>query len=112
MLVLPLSAEELATRLSRSLASRRDGLQMIVENVALGEPVAGAVPLRMRVTVTTHDHPRQQHWQVSVPLDPRDLDPGILPAQAFVVTVRANLEEWWDVRAAEPAVAAWGRQIR
>lgn len=111
MFSLPLPADELARKLSRTLAPRPSGLELIVTDVGLVPASGNDAVLRLQVTVTTFEDSRGQHWRVEIPLDPADLNPDVMTPQAFVVTVRANLEEWWDVRGAEPAVAAWGRRL-
>ncbi|MBV8542605.1 MAG: hypothetical protein JO063_09700 [Pseudonocardiales bacterium] len=108
-LSLPLPPEDLARKLSRPLAPRRDGLELSVADPTLVE--TGDDPkLRLRVTVTTARCETPEHWQVTIPLDPVDLDPAV-NATAFATTLRANLEEWWDMKDRESRIAAWGRRL-
>jgi hypothetical protein len=64
----------------------------------------------LRVTVTTARSEIAEHWQITIPLDPADLDPGVNPT-AFVAILRANLEEWWHMKDYESNIAAWGRRL-
>jgi hypothetical protein len=109
---LPLPPEELARRLSRGLGARPDGLELSVAEPVLVE-VAGdpGVELRVRVTATSRDTSSDgERWRVSIPVDPADLAPTVsLPA--VILILRANLEEWWDVKDSEPEFAAWGRRL-
>lgn len=108
MTTLPLAPDELAVRLSRGLAPRRDNLRLAVaEPVLVERPQLG---LRLLVTVTSDAQQAAERWEVTIPLDPLDLDPEIVTT-SFVVTLRANLEEWWDVKDQEPPIAAWGRRL-
>src|SRR4051812_43588074 len=103
---LPFAPEELARRLSRSLAPRPDGLELSVTEAVLADvPGDPGYELRMRVTATTVTDPDGEVWQVNLPLGPEDFLPDIDPI-SFVVTIRANIEEWWDVKDAEPDFAA------
>jgi hypothetical protein len=47
-----------------------------------------------------------RRWRVRVPVDRVDLTASI-SAQAFLATMRANLQEWWDLKDVEPAIEAW-----
>ncbi|MGH3769273.1 MAG: hypothetical protein ACRDS0_00890 [Pseudonocardiaceae bacterium] len=108
---LPTPPEDLARQLSRPLAPRRDGLELSVADPTLVETAEDpTLRLRLRVTVTTARSKTAEHWQVMIPLDPADLDPAVNPT-AFVVTLRANLEEWWDMKDRESHIAAWGRRL-
>ena len=51
---------------------------------------------------------RGQRWEVKIPFDPDELE---MLGPALVVTLRANLEEWWDPRGAEPGMGALGRRF-
>ena len=106
---LPMPAVELGRRLSRTLAPRRDGLQLSVADPELIETPTN-FGLMVKVTVTTDGMPGADSWRVTVPLDPLDLDPAVDPA-SFVTTIRANLEEWWDMKGVEPLIAAWGHHL-
>jgi hypothetical protein len=64
----------------------------------------------VRVTVARDGKSGAQSWQVTIPLDPLDIDPAVDPA-SFVTTIRANLEEWWDRKGVEPPIAAWGHRL-
>jgi hypothetical protein len=106
---LPVPPEDLACKLSRPLAPRRDGLELSVVDPTLVK-TGDDLRLRLRVTVTTARSETAEHWQVSIPIDPADLDPAVNPS-AFATTLRANLEEWWDVKDRESRIAAWGRRL-
>jgi hypothetical protein len=108
---LPIPAEELALRLSRSLAPERNNLELSVTEVALLSDPDADLKLQLLVKVTSLDSPKAQVWQVGIPIDPTDLDPAV-NLSAFILIVRANLEEWWAVKTAEPRIAAWGRRLR
>jgi hypothetical protein len=104
---LPMDPDELAAAISRELAPRPDHLQLSVSGLGL---VGGAEPqLRMRVRATA-DAMSPESWEMTIPIDPADLDPEVVPS-SFVLVIRANLEEWWDVKAFEPSIAAWGRRL-
>jgi hypothetical protein len=108
---LPLAPEELARRLSEGLAPRPEGLELSVEQPILVEvPEDPGLVLRLRVTAATAADPDGQVWQLAIPLDPADLDPEVNPS-ALVTVLRANLEEWWDVKDSEPHIASWGRRL-
>lgn len=47
-------------------------------------------------------------WAWCLPLDDEDL--GMLP-DAFVLTVRANFEEWWCTKGLDPDVARLGHRL-
>jgi hypothetical protein len=50
---------------------------------------------------------------VTLPLGPADPEDPLedLKPESFVITTRANLEEWWDMKAQEPHIAAWGHRL-
>jgi hypothetical protein len=106
---LPVPPENLARKLSRPLAPRRDGLELSVADPTLVETGDGP-GLRLRVTVTTAHSEMAEYWQVTIPLDPADLDPAVNPT-AFATILRADLEEWWDVKDRESRIATWGRRL-
>lgn len=109
---LPVPPADLPERLSRPLAPRRNGLELSVtaaELIENGEEFA----LQLAVSVTSRQHPDPHRWQVRIPLglqDPEDPLEG-LNAESFVITCRANLEEWWDMKGQEPRIAAWGLSL-
>lgn len=111
LVTLPIPPAELARRLSRGLGPRRDGLELTVTSADLTPVHDNRAQLRLLVTATTHADRRGQHWQVDIPIDTEDLDPQLLGTPALIITLRANLEEWWDVRAVEPDFAAWGHRL-
>ncbi|MEV0664671.1 hypothetical protein ACIBI3_31900 [Actinomadura luteofluorescens] len=100
---LPFSSEELARRLSRELAPRPDGIALSVSDPVLVEE-ADRLVLRLQIAA----RPTGEVWELRFPLDPVDLD---LDPVAFVLVLRANIEEWWDCKDAEPHVATWGHRI-
>lgn len=109
---LPMPAEELAERLSRALAPNHDSVELVVSSPTLVQAAATTgegLEFRVHVTVTLPGHPAQR-WQVTVPIDPIDLDPAVNHS-AFVTTLRANLEEWWATKDQEPTTAARGRRL-
>lgn len=109
--ILPLPAADLARRLSGLLAPRRDGLSLTVTALELVTHDAGpGLGLRMTVKISRTDGAPNELWQVTIPVDPIDLDPSV-NVDSFVITIRANLEEWWHVRKAEPRIALWGRRL-
>jgi hypothetical protein len=110
MLALPIPPDVLAKRLSRNLGPRRDGLELHVTQVQLKALGAAEALLKLQVTATTHADPKGQRWEVSIPLGPIELHPDVTTSALFI-TLRANLEEWWDVREAEPDIAAMGRRL-
>ena len=108
---LPLAPEELARRLSEGLAPRPEGLELsVAEPVLIEVPEDPGRALRLRVTAATAADPDVQMWQLAIPLDPADLDPEVSPS-ALVAILRANLEEWWDVKDRDPRIAFWGRRL-
>jgi hypothetical protein len=106
---LPIPPDELARQLSVALAPRPNGLQLTVDSLLLTE-AAERVDLRLDVIVTRATSP-EERWQLTIPVPAADLDSDVLGPGAFVFTIRANIEEWWDVKDHEPSVAAWGRRM-
>ena len=101
MLRLPYEPEELAVELSRPLASR-DRCRLTVESLWLeGEDDPDSVVLVLQVSARAHPAAAEEHWRVSLPVSPQDLDPEV-SRQALAVTLRANLEEWWDTKSSDP----------
>jgi hypothetical protein len=105
---LPLPPAELARRLNEVLGLRAGGVRMRVESAALGG--TGERPaVRLRVSVADHlGGPGT--WDVSVPMDPLDLEPDV-NTSALVAVLHANLLEWWDLKDREPRIAEWGRAV-
>ena len=110
MVRLPLEPKALASELSRPLAVR-DKRRLDVTSVSL---VGGAESESLRLELTVLAIPASvaatEHWRVTIPLSPEDLDPEILPA-SFVVTIRANLEEWWDTKGSDPFTSKMGQRL-
>ncbi len=94
---LPVPAADLPRLLSRELdSSRPRGL--VVTSVNGG---SGRDRLLMRVTAGAD----RQRWEITYEIPAADV--VLLDAASFVLTVRANLEEWWDTGAADsPALHA------
>ncbi len=109
---LPISLAELAHQLNQPLGPRRDGLELAVHSAEL---VKTGVERGLLLDVEAHTaaNPIPQRWRVTLPLGPDDpADPlNDLDPQSFVITCRANLEEWWDMKAHEPHIAAWGQTL-
>ena len=105
---LPMPADELAARLSRALAPGHDPVVLSVSRVALVPPPEAALALLLALVAEppggTHGH-----WEVTVPVDPVDLGQDVR-TDAFVLTVRANLEEWWAMKDREAGLAMQGRR--
>lgn len=104
---LPVDPGELSRALARPLSPRPSDLRFqasdleVVDDRDLG--------LRMTLTVTTATAPPET-WELTIPLGREDLDPDVVPA-SFVLIVRANVEEWWDMKDREARIAAWGRRV-
>jgi len=99
----PFPPDELARRLSQNLAARPNGLVLTVSSPALARtPDGPALTLRLNA------QPADETWDLAIPLDPVDLT---LAPQALVAVLRANIEEWWDCKDAEPHLAAWGHRL-
>jgi hypothetical protein len=62
------------------------------------------VTLNLRIRVS-RDSGDDELWDFNLPMDACEFDPAV-NLQAFVVIVRANIEEWWALRHREPTVAA------
>jgi hypothetical protein len=109
---LPLPAADLARQLSKPLAPRRNGLELSVVAAQLIDTGA-ELALQLDVSITSDDQPTPQRWQVTLPLGPADPEDPLedLKPESFVITIRANLEEWWDMKAQEPHIAAWGQRL-
>ncbi len=97
---LPMPTEQLGQRLSIPLGGSAAGPALHVTGLSL---VRNADGLGLRLDVTAG----VEHWLVTIPLDPIDLDPEV-SADALVVTLRANLEEWWHTKDHDSRVAGWG----
>jgi hypothetical protein len=110
MVRLPLDPKALASELSQPLAVR-DKRRLDVTFVSLVRS-RDSDSLRLELTVLAIPVPgaAAEHWRVAIPVSPEDLDPEILPA-SFVVTVRANLEEWWDTKGADPFTSKMGQRL-
>jgi hypothetical protein len=106
---LPIPAEDLARELNRHPAPSPDGAELtIIDPALVGSADNNDLALRLRVNATAGG--RAESWQLTIPLDPIDLDPKVNPS-AFVQIVRANIDEWWAVKDNEPAIAGWGRRL-
>lgn len=58
---------------------------------------AEGVDLRLDVIVTMAKSAEERR-QLTIPVPAGDLDSDVLGPEAFVFTIRANIEEWWDVK--------------
>jgi hypothetical protein len=105
---LPIPAEDLARELNRHPAPSPDGAELtIIDPTLVGSADNNDLALRVYVNATAHG--RAESWQLTIPLDPIDLDPKVNPS-AFVLIVRANIDEWWAVKDNEPTVAGRGQR--
>lgn len=103
-----MDTEGLASRLSRPL-NPADPWELQVTGLELipARP-GGPTLLRLLVEAAATRDAQPETWEWSLPLDDEDLE--MLP-DAFVVTVRANLEEWWCTKGHDPGVARLGRRL-
>jgi hypothetical protein len=110
MLRLPCDPEELATELSRPLAAR-DRRRLTVQSLWLerGES-ADSARLMLLVRARSHGQSAEEQWRVALPVGAQDLDPAV-SRQALVVTLRANLEEWWDTKGFDAVSRTLGTRI-
>jgi hypothetical protein len=92
---LPVPWDELPGLLSRELDPARP------RRLKVRSVTAGPDPLLQLVIVLDAEPPAgpPQTWRLTY--DVADDDLQLLGAPAFVLTVRANIEEWWDTRAAD-----------
>lgn len=111
MVELPVSADQLASLLNRPLAPRRDGLELDVRSARITDENK-RICLIVEVAASS-DRQALQRWSVNIPLGRTDEQPSLAEEtpEAFIVTCRANLEEWWDVKNNEPTIGAWGSRI-
>jgi hypothetical protein len=110
MTQLPLDPQALAAELSRPLAVR-DKRRLDVASVSLrGDQESGSLSLVLTVQAVPVPGATPECWLVTFPMAPEELDPDILPA-SFVVTIRANLEEWWDTKGADPFTSRLGQRL-
>ncbi|RFU39561.1 hypothetical protein DZF91_21730 [Actinomadura logoneensis] len=100
---LPLPADELARRLNEALG-RVGGVRMRVVSAGMGG-TSDEPAVRFRVSVA-----EAGMWDVAVPMDPLDLEPGV-NTSALVAVLHANLLEWWDLKDREARIARWGRAV-
>jgi hypothetical protein len=100
----PIEGAELASALSRPLVPRAGGWSLDVDEVAwVPEADPSALELSLRVRPAA-DQPAQR-WLLALRLSPEDID-GDVDVDSFVLTVRANLEEWWQTGGDVPGVTA------
>jgi hypothetical protein len=104
---LPLDSAQLARDLSQPLGPRPEGLRLDVPEAEFSGGCQAPSLLRVRIKVIRPSAPPEM-WQVEFPLERSDHH---MAYQSFVTTIRANIEEWWDVKDQEPQVAAWGRRL-
>ncbi|MFB9376454.1 hypothetical protein ACFFKU_12305 [Kineococcus gynurae] len=107
---LPCDPDTLATELSRPLVPS-DRHRLTVERLDLlpgGDVDSGLLVLHVRAAADPAA--ATERWQVRLPLSPSMLDPR-MAHDAFVLTLRANLEEWWMTRNHDPRTAAWARRV-
>lgn len=92
--VLPLADADMPSELSRPLASGGHSPSITVVSAEFRPP-----KLRLRLI-----DPHGQPWRWILTMDDYDfMEDGVSAnAQAFVVTIRANLEEWWHTKDLEP----------
>jgi hypothetical protein len=88
---LPFPADELAVRLSRPLVAS-DPSQLSVRTVELVRD-AGSSSIVLALLMDAVGGAQTWAWRLE--LSPADLE---LPPDTFVITMRANLEEWWSTR--------------
>lgn len=108
--MLPWPPEVLTERLSRNLGPRRDGLELLVTSVDV-VPNGKDVDLVLAVTASSRSLRPPQSWRVAFPTT-RSTLAELDHLDTFVLTYRAALEEWWDVRGYEPQTALRGTRIR
>jgi len=70
------------------------------------EDVVLTFTLRVRRTATDS----AENWIVSLPVGRQDLSPAVR-SESLILTLRANLEEWWDLKDHDPRVRASGRRL-
>ncbi|MCU1676324.1 MAG: hypothetical protein JWM93_1082 [Frankiales bacterium] len=104
---LPIPAAALCDELSRPVTGFT---QVDVRDVRLADE-QGLRPVLVVLAALTPSGPEAQpvRWRVSVQLDAEDLR---LSPQAFVATIRANLEEWQQLKDVDPRVAGWAEPVR
>ena len=106
---LPVADKELVRLLNRPL-TRPDhrSVNLTVDSAQAREGIGPTkLGLELAVRVSTPARGRESAWTVVIPLDPLDIAEGMTP-QAFVATMRANLEEWWACKDTDPEIARWG----
>lgn len=111
MLSLPCDPGVLAAELSRPLVPT-DRHRLTVEAVELrggDQPDSGV--LRLVVQAAPGCGSPVQRWQLDLEVPASMLDPRMTGHQAWAVTLRANIEEWWMTKDREPHTAAWGRRL-
>jgi hypothetical protein len=111
MSFLSIPEAELAERLSVPLAPRQHGWALTVTQLSVPD-VADGEQLRMVLTVKCRENTDDpdEWWRVSIPVD-RDIFDSAVSPQALRVTLRANLEEWWDTKAFDPWTGLWGTRL-
>jgi hypothetical protein len=96
---------ELQEKLQQPLGDSRNARPEIsVEIAQFGD---GASSLVLDLTVLTGSRP--QRWRLTLPGAADDLADASLPSAALIV--RANIEEWWHTKDAEPASAQLAQRL-
>jgi hypothetical protein len=94
---LPVPWEDLAELLSKDLDhSQQRGLK--VRSVSRGAGVASQLVVIVQADSGATGQPQTWRLTYDIPLD----DLNLLAPESFVLTVRANIEEWWDTRPTQP----------
>lgn len=103
-----MDTEGLAARLSQPLNPADPWELRVTQLELVPARDGGRALLRLLVEAAPTRDAHPETWEWSLPLDDEDL--AMLP-DAFVVTVRANLEEWWCTKGHDPEVARLGRRL-
>lgn len=97
-------ADELARQLSVALPGPPSEWALSVESV---HRASDKTPVSM-VVVCTPNRGGSERWELTLP---SDADDDHLNRSALVMTMRANIEEWWATRRGEALTEAMGRRI-
>lgn len=100
---------DLERELNRPLAPRRNGLVLEVSDLSIRNR-GGADPTLIMVVRARDDSGLAEAWEVALPIDRDLLDAGVDPT-AVTRTMRANVEEWWDLKDVEAPFRAMGTRL-